>query len=100
MNEPTFSTREEALEAAERTFLPAGTEWTTNTLQVKWTPEKQLLTRFGALPTTLHFGSTELDLTAGEVRFVDQDHRDGGDFVVHRARLPETWLTRLRALER
>lgn len=100
MNEPVFTTREEALTAAERTFLPAGTEWTTNLLRDAWNAETELLTRFGALPTTLHFGSTEIDYRKGEVRFIDQDHRDGGDFLVHRAPLPLAWLLRLRGLER
>ncbi len=33
MNVPVFTTREEALTAAESTFLPAGTEWTTDVLR-------------------------------------------------------------------
>jgi hypothetical protein len=100
MTEPTFTTREEAVLAAELAFLPPGIDWDLTMPEVTWEPERQLLTHFGALPATLHFGATELDLRQGEVRFVDQDHRDGADFVVHRAALPEAWLTRLRSLER
>lgn len=100
MSEPFFNTREEALVEAEKTFLPAGTEWTTNVLKNEWNAERQVLSRFGALSSTMHFGLMELDLATNEVRFVDQDHRDGGDFVIHRAALPLSWVTRLRALER
>lgn len=98
MDVPDFGSQEAALLAAERAFLPRGCEWELSSTKVTWDPQRQLLTRIGALPTTMHFGATELDLVAKEVRFVDQDHRDGGDFVVHRAPLPEAWLTRLRAL--
>lgn len=65
MNEPDFSTRDQALDAAERMFLPAGTDWTTNTLKVTWNPELQLLSRFGALPSTMHFGLLQLDILKG-----------------------------------
>ncbi len=98
MDVPEFSTHEEALLAAERAFLPPNCEWDLNHTRVSWDAVKQVLTRFGALPTTMHFGATELDLQQGEVRFTDQDHRDGADFLLHRAPLPEAWLTRLRAL--
>jgi hypothetical protein len=97
---PTFTTREEAVLAAERAFLPPGLDWELTMPTVAWDPERQLLTRSGALPTTLHFGVMELDLRAGEVRFVDEDHRDAGELVVHRAALPQDWLSRLRSLER
>jgi len=100
IDEPTFTTRAEAVLAAERVFLPPGTSWALTMPEVAWDPQAQLLTHSGALPTTLHFGRMELDLKQGEVRFVDEDHRDGGDFVMHRAPLTEAWLTRLRALER
>lgn len=100
MSEASFSTREEALVEAEKAFLPAGTEWTTNVLEDTWNPERQVLSRFGALSSTMHFGLMVLDLVANEVRFVDQDHRDGGDLVIHRAPLSADWVARLRALER
>jgi hypothetical protein len=34
------------------------------------------------------------------VRFLDEDHRDGGDFIAHRASrpAPEAWVVKLRAL--
>ncbi len=100
MSEPTFSTREEALVEAEKRFLPAGADWTTNVLKDDWNAERQQLSRFGALSSTMHFGLMQLDLVAHEVRFIDQDHRDGGDFVIHRAPLPASWVARLKALER
>ena len=52
----------------------------------------------GALPSTMHFGSSELDLATGELRFVDEDHRDGADTVVYTMRLAEPTLERMRAL--
>lgn len=100
MSELQFSTREEALVEAEKVFLPAGTEWTTNVLSQGWNAARSVLSRHGALPTTMHFGLMELDVVAREVRFTDQDHRDGGDFVIHRAPLSEAWITRLLTLER
>ena len=100
IDEPTFTTREEAVLAAEGAFLPPGTTWALTMPEVAWDPARQLLTYSGALPTTLHFGVMELDLQKGEVRFVDEDHRDGRDYVMHRAPLPEAWLARLRTLER
>lgn len=51
----------------------------------------------GALPETMHFGVMEVDLTTGVVTFVDQDHRDGGDFEVARHTLPADRLERLKA---
>jgi hypothetical protein len=98
MSGPVFTTREEALIEAERVFFPSSLSWDIAPADVSWTPELQLLRRHGALPTPMHFGATELDLAKGEVRFVDQDHRDGGDFVVHCAPLPQAWLDRLRTL--
>lgn len=100
IDEPTFTTRNEAVLAAERAFIPADLTWELTMPEVSWDAQSQLITHAGALPTTLHFGRMELDLSKGEVRFIDEDHRDGGDLVVHRAPLPEAWLTRLRTLER
>lgn len=99
IDEPAFTTRQEAVLAAERAFVPTDLRWELTMPEVSWDAHSQVLTHAGALPTTLHFGRMELDLRAGEVRFIDEDHRDGGDLVVHRAPLPEPWLTRLRALE-
>lgn len=85
-----------ALDDVERTFRPAS--WDVTYTKDEAQPEKRLLRRFGALPQTMHFGLMEVDLAASEVRFIDQDHRDGGDFLVHRAPLPPDWSARLSRL--
>jgi hypothetical protein len=98
MNEPHFTTRTDALTLAEAVFRPADLEWTTNTIEDKWDAYRQVVSRFGALPTTMNFGLMELDLIANEVRFIAQDHKGGGDFLMHRAPLPPAWVTRLRTI--
>lgn len=56
--------------------------------------------RFHAATTaTMHFGLVTVDLAAGTVTFVDEDHRDGGDTELARATLPPDWLAALRALD-
>ena len=52
----------------------------------------------GAIARTMHFGSVRVDLSTGVVEFIDEDHRDGGDFVARRAQLPDDWIEALRAL--
>ena len=47
---------------------------------------------------TMHFGLVTIDLASGETRFVDEDHRDGGDFELKRMVLPAEWLEALRAV--
>lgn len=99
---PRFTTRAEALTEAQAALLPAdcGARWGPLTApRDTWRSDRRVLERFGALPQTMHFGCLELDLAAREVRFVDQDHRDGGDLVVHRAPLPPEWVERLARLE-
>ena len=98
MNEPHFTNRADALTQAEHEFLPAGMDWNTNILKEEWDAYRQVLYRVGALPSTMHFGMLELDLINNEVRFIDQDHRDGYDSVIHRAPLPPAWVTRLRTI--
>ncbi len=51
-----------------------------------------------ATTTTMHFGRVTIDLATGETRFVDEDHRDGGDFELKRVTLPPDWLAALRAV--
>jgi hypothetical protein len=48
--------------------------------------------------TTMHFGHVTIDLASGETLFVDEDHRDGGDFALKRVTLPADWLDALRAV--
>jgi hypothetical protein len=50
----------------------------------------------GALPTTLHFGSARLTLATGELLFVDEDHRDGGDFEEARVIVTADELARVK----
>ncbi|MFZ5441039.1 MAG: hypothetical protein ACOZQL_13610 [Myxococcota bacterium] len=52
----------------------------------------------GALPTTMHFGRTTLELESGRLSWVDEDHRDGGELLVHSVTLPSAELDALRAL--
>ncbi len=98
MNEPHFTTRTDALTLAEATFRPHDLVWTTNTIEDRWDAYRQVVSRFGALPTTLNFGLMELDLIANEIRFISEDHLGGGDFLLHRAPLPPAWVTRLRTI--
>lgn len=49
-----------------------------------------------ATTTTMHFGRITIDLATGETVFVDEDHRDGGDFELKRFTLPAAWLEALR----
>jgi hypothetical protein len=96
---PPFATRDEATRKIEVLFAPPIEEWDLTMPSVTWSPDEELLTRFGALPRTMHFGLMEVDLRAGEVRFWDQDHRDGGDDLLLTAELPESWIEGIRALE-
>ncbi len=51
----------------------------------------------GPIARTMHFGVVRVDLSTGLVEFIDEDHRDGGDYVVLRALLPKDWIDALRA---
>lgn len=51
----------------------------------------------GALPETLHFGVMSLDLATGVLTFVDQDHRDGGDWELKRVTLPPARVEAVKA---
>ncbi|MBX3499731.1 MAG: hypothetical protein KF889_09835 [Alphaproteobacteria bacterium] len=53
----------------------------------------------GAISRTMHFGSARLDLTTGVVEFIDEDHRDGGEFVVRRVSLSREWCEALSVLD-
>ena len=55
-----------------------------------------LRTFHAATTTTMHFGTVTIDLATGETRFVDEDHRDGGDWELKRVTLPPEWLAALR----
>jgi hypothetical protein len=98
MTELHFTTRADALTLAEAVFKPKDLEWTTHTIEDRWDEKRQVVTRFGALPTKCNFGSMELDLIANEIRFLSEDYLGGGDFVLHTAPLPEAWVRRLRTI--
>lgn len=51
--------------------------------------EGDTLVLHGALPETMHFGRAAIDLNTGWLTFVDQDHRDGGDWELKRVRLSD-----------
>jgi hypothetical protein len=53
----------------------------------------------GAIARTMHFGVVRVDLSVGVVEFIDEDHRDGGDHVACRTRLPAEWIDALRAID-
>jgi hypothetical protein len=57
-----------------------------------------LRTFYAATTRTMHFGAMTIDLATGETRFIDEDHRDGGDDELKRVVLPADWLDALRAV--
>lgn len=52
----------------------------------------------GALPTTMHFGSIRLELATGVLVWTDEDHRDGGDFLEHRATVTPDEVAHVKSL--
>ncbi|HEY7608603.1 MAG TPA: hypothetical protein VIF14_05165 [Alphaproteobacteria bacterium] len=98
-----FASPDEAIAAVNRAFGPIG--------NVFWRfdrPLRHVDNPAGAAASvksfqaatmqTMHFGLVTIDLASGETRFVDEDHRDGGDFELKRVILPGEWLAALRAL--
>lgn len=98
-----FATPDEAIAAVNRAFGPTG--------NVFWRfdrPLRHVDNHAGAAPTvktfqaatmqTMHFGLVTIDLATGETRFIDEDHRDGGDYEMKRLVLPPEWLEALRAV--
>lgn len=98
-----FATPDEAIAAVNRAFGPIG--------NVFWRfdrPLRHVDNPAGAASSvkafqaatmqTMHFGLVTIDLDTGETRFVDEDHRDGGDFELKRLVLPREWLEALRAV--
>jgi hypothetical protein len=53
----------------------------------------------GSIARTMHFGVVRVDLAAAVVEFIDEDHRDGGDYTQKRADLPADWIAALRATD-
>lgn len=96
-----FATEAEAVAALDATFGPRDSAY--------WRFDRPLhrvanaagspasLRTFNAATThTMHFGTLTVDLATGETRFVDEDHRDGGDVELKRVVLPTGWLAALR----
>src|SRR5690349_18568249 len=72
-------------------------EWTLTAPSVSTsTREPGVAELRGALPETMHFGSARLTLATGVLVFVDEDHRDGGDFEVKRVTVTNEELERVR----
>jgi hypothetical protein len=98
-----FNSPDEAIAAVNRAFGPTG--------NVFWRfdrPLRHVNSPAGAQSSvkafqaatmqTMHFGLVTIDLATGDTRFIDEDHRDGGDFEVKRLVLPPEWLEALRAV--
>ena len=98
-----FATPDEAIAAVNQAFGPTG--------NVFWRfdrPLRHVNNHEGAPATmktfqaatmqTMHFGVVSIDLASGDTRFIDEDHRDGGDFELKRVILPPDWLAALRAV--
>ena len=98
-----FASPAEAIAAVNKTFGPAG--------NVFWRFDRplRLVANLAGMPAsvksfhaatmqTMHFGLVTIDLASGETRFIDEDHRDGGDFEIKRLVLPPDWLESLRAV--
>lgn len=98
-----FATPADAIAAVNRAFGPTG--------NVFWRfdrPLRHVNNPAGAAPSvkafqaatmqTMHFGLVTIDLATGDTRFIDEDHRDGGDYEVKRLVLPPEWLAALRAV--
>jgi len=97
-----FASADEAMRALNAQFGPADDpDWRFDH-GLKAEPIDPVLpdirTARGAIARTLHFGVVRVDLSTGIAEFIDEDHRDGGDHVCHRARLPHDWIEALRAL--
>lgn len=97
-----FATPAEAIAAINAEFGPhAESAWRFDRPLVLIAPERPHLPRKAAVfraatTVTMHFGTVEIDLETGATRFVDEDHRDGGDYEVKRMTLPADWLAALR----
>jgi hypothetical protein len=100
-----FATPAEAIAAINATFGPVGNVfWRFDRpLRLMASPDgvPTKVRRFhAATMQTMHFGTVTIDLSTGETRFIDEDHRDGGDFELKRVMLPPEWLAALRAVLR
>lgn len=58
-------------------------------LSFDFSREGDTLVLHGALPETMHFGRATIDLRTGWLTFVDEDHRDGGDWELKRVQLSD-----------
>ena len=98
-----FASPDEAINAVNRAFGPIGNVFWRFDRPLRHVDNHagapaSLKTFQAATMQTMHFGLVTIDLTTGETRFVDEDHRDGGDFELKRVNLPPEWLAALRAV--
>jgi hypothetical protein len=97
-----FASADEAMRALFAEFGPADDpDWRiTSTFAAEPVDPKHpdIRTARGAIARTMHFGAVRVDLAAGIVDFIDEDHRDGGDYVTRRVQLPDDWIKALRVL--
>jgi hypothetical protein len=97
-----FASAEEAMRALFDAFGPDDPDWRFD-YGLKAEPIDpafpDIRSARGAIARTLHFGVVRVDLSTGVVEFIDEDHRDGGDHVCHRAELPEDWIAALRTVD-
>ena len=98
-----FASADEAMLALFAQFGPADdSDWrfTSRLSAEPVNPTRpDIRTAHGAIARTMHFGLVRVDLATGDVTFVDEDHRDGGDDERMRAKLPADWIAALRALD-
>jgi len=97
-----FASADEAMQALFAEFGPADDpDWRfTSTFAAEPIDPRypDIRTARGAIARTMHFGSVRVDLASGVVEFIDEDHRDGGDYVTRRAQLSSHWIEALRVL--
>jgi hypothetical protein len=98
-----FASPDEAINAVNRAFGPIGNVFWRFDRPLRHVDNHagapaSLKTFQAATMQTMHFGLVTIDLSTGETRFVDEDHRDGVDFELKRVNLPPEWLAALRAV--
>jgi hypothetical protein len=98
-----FATPAAAIEALAAAFGPDDDDWrvapgTFGLLREPAGAPAHIKRFHGPLLRTMHFGLVTLDLETGALTFIDEDHRDGGDYVRRRATLPAEWLEAVRAV--
>ena len=100
---PSFASVDQAIAAINDAFGPRNdSAWRFDrplllTPRAPADPPSAVIFR-AATTTTMHFGTVRIDFATGETRFIDEDHRDGGDTELKRVTLPPEWLDALRVV--